>query len=362
MSLTSTFLTDGGQSALAVAELLGAHLEKATRSLEVAIYDLKLDGPPGEVVRRAVHSATARGVEVRMVFNQEHVRQRPLPPPGFVDWDYLHSLRVSSRAIPGSPDLMHHKYVVRDAGTEAAAVWTGSTNWTGDSWTREENVVIRVADPGVAALYLANFEELWATGSVRHSGHQPTTWFEPGQGLRVRPYFTPGRADKLVHEVAQRIATARRRVRVCSPVLTSGPVLASLTEALGDVDVLGCCDGTQMEEVMRQWAVRPASAWKREAWRMLRATAPWGAKPSTPYSPGSVHDFMHAKCVVADDSVFVGSFNFSHSGEDNAENVLEVESAAVADEFARYVEAVAVRYGARPVSAPAAEGVKAPAR
>ena len=33
---------------------------------------------------------------------------------------------------------------------------------------------------------------------------------------------------------------------------------------------------------------------------------------------------MHAKVVVADDVAFVGSFNFSRSGERNAENVLEI--------------------------------------
>jgi phosphatidylserine/phosphatidylglycerophosphate/cardiolipin synthase-like enzyme len=56
---------------------------------------------------------------------------------------------------------------------------------------------------------------------------------------------------------------------------------------------------------------------------------------------------MHAKCLVADDTVFTGSYNLSHSGEDNAENVLEIESAAVADLFTAYVDQVADRYGAR---------------
>ena len=36
---------------------------------------------------------------------------------------------------------------------------------------------------------------------------------------------------------------------------------------------------------------------------------------------------MHAKVVVADDIAFVGSFNFSRSGERNAENVLEIRDA-----------------------------------
>lgn len=347
MPLDATFLTDGGQTAASVAELLAAHLCRARRSLDIAIYDLKLDTGPGDMVRRAVHQARARGVEVRVLFNQEHRRARPLPPPGFVDYEYLRSLRVDSRAVPGQPDLMHHKYVVSDAGTPGASLWTGSTNWTNDSWTREENVILRLDDPGVADVYRADFEELWTTRVVRRSGHQPATWFEPEPGLRVRPYFTPGRAAKLVHEIAQRIATAGRRLRVCSPVVTSGPVLASLAEALGKpgLDLAGCCDRTQMDEVMRQWAERPESSWKRAAWETVRGGMRWGAKRSTPYSPGSVHDFMHAKCLVADDTVFVGSFNFSHSGEDNAENVLEIESAAVADRFAAYVDAVTERYG-----------------
>jgi phosphatidylserine/phosphatidylglycerophosphate/cardiolipin synthase-like enzyme len=74
---------------------------------------------------------------------------------------------------------------------------------------------------------------------------------------------------------------------------------------------------------------------------------PWGAKRSTPYQAGSVHDFMHAKCLVADDSVFTGSYNLSHIGEENAENVLEIESRSAADLFAGFVEGVADRYSAR---------------
>jgi phosphatidylserine/phosphatidylglycerophosphate/cardiolipin synthase-like enzyme len=53
---------------------------------------------------------------------------------------------------------------------------------------------------------------------------------------------------------------------------------------------------------------------------------------------------MHAKVVVADDTAFVGSFNFSRSGEDNAENVLEIRDAAVADSVAAYVDELRALY------------------
>jgi phosphatidylserine/phosphatidylglycerophosphate/cardiolipin synthase-like enzyme len=72
--------------------------------------------------------------------------------------------------------------------------------------------------------------------------------------------------------------------------------------------------------------------------------APFGAKASTPYAPGSIHDYMHAKVCVADDTVFVGSYNLSHSGEENAENVLEIADVKIAARLAAYIDEVRTRY------------------
>jgi phosphatidylserine/phosphatidylglycerophosphate/cardiolipin synthase-like enzyme len=55
---------------------------------------------------------------------------------------------------------------------------------------------------------------------------------------------------------------------------------------------------------------------------------------------------MHAKVTVADDVVFLGSFNLSHSGEQNAENVLEIADSALAERLAGFVDAVRARYPA----------------
>ena len=74
----------------------------------------------------------------------------------------------------------------------------------------------------------------------------------------------------------------------------------------------------------------------------------FSAKPSTPWTPElAVHDFMHAKVTVADDVVFLGSFNLSRSGEQNAESVLEIHDPALADRLARFVDEVRGRYPAR---------------
>src|SRR5436305_8408441 len=97
-----------------------------------------------------------------------------------------------------------------------------------------------------------------------------------------------------------------------------------------------------MRGVAYQWNVEGKS-WKLPLLARV-ARGAFSVKPSTPYGTGTVHDFMHAKVTVVDDTVFVGSFNLSRSGERNAENVLEVNDAALADRMAAFVDAIRSRY------------------
>jgi phosphatidylserine/phosphatidylglycerophosphate/cardiolipin synthase-like enzyme len=352
------FLNDGGQPADAVAQRVAGFLGGAAKTLDIAIYDLRLDTEPATTVLAAFESTQKRSVTIRLIFNQDHAVAIPVPPPPEIDWafiDRLRSIGVQPKPVPGIPDLMHHKYVVRDAGTPGAAVLTGSTNWTNDSWTREENVMFTVASADVAAAYAANFQELWDHPVVASSGRISAPWIALEDSTRVRPYFCPGRGLKLVHAMARSLASATKRIRICSPVITSGPILGTLADICqrGQVDIGGVYDATQMDEVQHQWTDQPGAAWKIAAFRSIAAAVPFGTKRSTPYSKTSVHDFMHAKVLVADDYVYAGSFNLSHSGEQNAENVIQIESASVADLCAQYIERVAARYGGRPLKAAA---------
>jgi phosphatidylserine/phosphatidylglycerophosphate/cardiolipin synthase-like enzyme len=140
------------------------------------------------------------------------------------------------------------------------------------------------------------------------------------------------------------IAGADRRLRICSPVVTSGAVLALLAEHAErhKLEFEGAYDRTQMEEVRRQWEAVPHNRWKIAAWDTIAPHL--SGKVSTPYAPGSVHDYMHAKFLVVDDEVLTGSFNFSRHGEGNAENVLHLKSEEVAVTFEAYAERVAKRY------------------
>jgi phosphatidylserine/phosphatidylglycerophosphate/cardiolipin synthase-like enzyme len=244
---------------------------------------------------------------------------------------------------------MHHKYVVRDGRT----TWTGSTNWTDDSWTREENVIVVVDSRGVAIRYEQDFGQLWNTRDVEKSGRVASDAIDVGS-VPVRTWFLPKRGEKLAHRIAHAIATAERRVRIASPVITSGPVLGTLAEVVtdGHVDVAGVVDNTQVNEVLRQWAQIPEKTWKAPALRTALEHGAFTGKRSTPYAPDAVHDYMHAKVTVCDDTLFVGSFNLSHSGEQNAENVLELEDARLADELARFVDEIRARYPAVELDSP----------
>jgi phosphatidylserine/phosphatidylglycerophosphate/cardiolipin synthase-like enzyme len=218
-------------------------------------------------------------------------------------------------------------------------------NWTIDSWTRQENVIAQLSDAGVAHAFRQNFEELWRTAEVDGSGN-----FDSPRA-QIRPWFCPGRGDDLSEHISGAIHRARRRIRIASPVITTSPILAILAHVVSDghVDVAGVVDGTQMQQVFGQWYENGNAAWKLPLIERVLERGDFSGKPSTPYSPESVHDYMHAKVTVCDDVAFIGSFNLSHSGEQNAENVLEIRDAQVADRMAAFVDAIRVRYPAAPL-------------
>jgi phosphatidylserine/phosphatidylglycerophosphate/cardiolipin synthase-like enzyme len=349
-------LTDGGQQPIEVARLLAGFLGEARQTLDLALYDIRLTGEVADTVRGALEEAGRRGVTIRLAYNVDHGAPIPVPAPPQTRPELIEALPFDTRGIAGVPDLMHHKYVLRDG----AGLWTGSTNWTDDSWSREENVIVTVDSPELVQRFALDFEQLWSTGDVAKSGR-----VEPNpvrvDGKRVRAWFSPGFGEELAERVGHALHKAKRRIRIASPVITSGPVLGTLAEIASDgkVDLAGVVDVTQIEEVLRQWEANGNVGWKEPALRRSLLGAPFSGKRSTPYGPGTVHDYMHAKVVVADDLVFCGSYNLSHSGERNAENVLEIEDEALADQLATYVDAVRARYPAvelppaqAPVSAP----------
>jgi phosphatidylserine/phosphatidylglycerophosphate/cardiolipin synthase-like enzyme len=337
-------LTDGGQEPGEIAHAIAAFLDEAQHTLDFAQYDFNLGEETKAIVGDAIRRAASRGVRQRFIVNVDHGHPIPVPPPPEPDVALIASLPVDGKGIAGVPDLMHHKFVIRDGRT----VWTGSANWTDDSWSRQENVIAIVESPAIAKAFTIDFDQLWTTEDVMQSGFVDPRWDD---GIRV--WMTPGHGEDLSARIAKMIRRAKRRVRICSPVITTGPVLGTLAQVVADrsVDLAGCVDATQVREVIQQWRANDNISWKLPLLQQVMA-GPFTGKVSTPYGDGTVHDFMHAKIAVCDDTTFIGSFNLSRSGERNAENVLEIEDAALAERLSAYVDEVRAKYA--PVELPAA--------
>jgi phosphatidylserine/phosphatidylglycerophosphate/cardiolipin synthase-like enzyme len=242
--------------------------------------------------------------------------------------------------------LMHSKFIVRDR----RSVWTGSTNMTDDAFTLMENNIVEIDSPALAAYYAQDFDELWEKENFENTGKiqtAPVPLTFSGQPATARVLFSPGCGLEIDAEIARRVRAAQRRVRLCSLLINSGTLINELLNLLhsGRIRVDGIYDRTQMAEVYLQWQDVPSNRWKIGALQEIVARAGLVGKNSTPYSPTGRHDFMHNKVLVIDDTVITGSYNFSRSAEFNAENILFIESAPLAEAYSVYIDHLKQKYG-----------------
>ena len=328
-------------------------LQLHAASLHLAIYDFRLSETLATPVVSALRDRATAGVDIRIAFDAGK-RTVPFPaagadpaPPGTSDFVAGIGSNIAARAVTGGdpqlPKLMHHKYIIRDGGTPGAALWTGSTNFTDDSWTLQENNIVRIDSPDLCTFYETDFAELWSRGDIATTGAHDTGSVQV-DGLRVGVAFAPGEGRAIDHDIAHCISSMRRRLKVCSMLLTSGSLLGALADCLHQghiVDYGGIYDQTQMAGVFDQWQGTPAE-WKIAAFRHVAAGLT--GKRSTPYSPASRHDFMHNKILVCDDVVITGSYNLSHSATENAENVLFLHDAELAERYDNYIGQLVRRY------------------
>ena len=343
------FLAQGEQAPDAVMKRLADFIGKAQRSLDFALYDMRFSEVLKNQLAEALRERARQGVQIRICFDGD----KPLHPNLASGQDpanpgtsaAVESLGYPWRRIAGMK-LMHHKFIVRDA----ASVWTGSLNLTDDAFTFMENNVVQIDSAPLAAYYETDFEQLWERQNFENTGDiqsQPVSVLFSGESASVRVMFSPGQGLAIDEEIARRVATAKRRIRICSLLINSGTLIGALQKVLtgGLVKVDGIYDRTQMSDVFRQWRQVPQNHWKVPALHDVIARAGLVGKDSTPYSPMGRHDFMHNKVLVIDDTVVTGSYNFSRSAQFNAENILFIESAALAERYSAYIDHLLTKYG-----------------
>src|SRR5262245_6432110 len=345
-----------------VASRIARFIGQAQATLDIAIYDFPLHGEPASTISAAIRDRVKAGVTVRILFDAATNRERHLSPaeaPALLEADkkppgtenFVGSFAdvASLKAITGYRVLMHNKYIVRDALSPNAAVFTGSANYTNDSWGLQENNLIFVGSQSLATFYARDFADLWSRGRIRENpGNDDVATIVVGD-IDFAVGFTPGESPAVLKEIVGAIMGARKSLQVASVVISSGPILAALSEAIDRGIVLdGLYDGPQMDQVERQWHAANVGADKVNTWQKVsRRLARKNSIPFDIHNPHRPHNFMHNKLVVADDTVIMGSFNLSNHAMGNAENVLMIKDAKLAQLYAGYLAEVTAKYRAR---------------
>jgi phosphatidylserine/phosphatidylglycerophosphate/cardiolipin synthase-like enzyme len=346
--LSVFFLAEGEQTAASVMARLIAFISAAKQSLDIAVYDMRFSDSLRSQLAAALRDRAEAGVQIRFCYDGD----KPVEPNIAAGQDpapagtsaFVQSLGYPWRRIAGMK-LMHSKFIVRDR----QSVWTGSTNMTDDAFALMENNVVVIDSAQLAAYYAQDFEQLWEKENFENTGKiqtQPVPITFSDQPGTARVMFSPGCGLEIDTEIARRVRAAQRRVRICSLLINSGTLIGELLNLLhaGRIKVDGIYDRTQMSEVYTQWQEVPSNHWKIPALQEIVSRAHLSGKNSTPYSPTSRHDFMHDKVLVIDDTVITGSYNFSRSAQFNAENILFIESPALAQAYSAYIDRLIAKY------------------
>ncbi len=343
----------------AVADYLAAFIRGASATLDLAVYDFRLDGSAGDKMKAALKERAGAGVAIRILFDSASAAGQgdepgnDMTPGGTAEFlDHIQDiaqLKGITGVQPRHPDkhaLMHNKYIIRDALSPAAAVLTGSSNFTNDAFGLQENNIAVLRSHDLASYYKTDFDDLWNADEILPSSGLRDTGTVSIGGVPVTVSFAPGEGQSITREIVQAIDAAEDKITVASMLYSSGPILAALSEAIDrGVTVEGVCDGTQMEGVVQQWRQSGVGEDKINTWEKVRARL--SAKPSIKYGPDVPHNFLHIKVLVADNTVVTGSFNFSNSARGNAENVLVIRDASLAAGYRAFIQSLIARYRSR---------------
>jgi phosphatidylserine/phosphatidylglycerophosphate/cardiolipin synthase-like enzyme len=347
-NLSVFFLAQGEQPADAVMARLTTFIRAAKQTLDLAVYDMRFSDPLRTQLASALRERADAGVQIRFCYDgdkppQPNVAAGQDPAPAGTG-AFVQSLGYPWRRIAGMK-LMHSKFILCDR----QSIWTGSTNMTDDAFALMENNILEIDSSALANYYAEDFEQIWEKQNFENTGEiqtVPVPLTFSGQSAEVRVMFSPGCGLEIDSEIAKRVRAAQRRVRICSLLINSGTLIGELGNLLrnGRVAVDGIYDRTQMEQVYVQWQEVPQNRWKIGALKEINARAGLIGKSSTPYMAPGRHNYMHNKVLVIDDTVITGSYNFSRSAQFNAENILFIESAPLAETYSSYIDHLKQKY------------------
>ncbi len=308
-----------------IPEKLIAYIDGAQQSIHIAAFEFDLTP-----VAEALIAAYRRGVEVRWVTDDEYGIDAD-EEEGHGQFAMLERAGIQVRD-DGRGALMHNKFSIFDE----KIVWTGSTNITVNGNFRNNNNVLVVESPGVAAIYEREFAEMWAG---EYGPTSPSTLGDQSVTVASTPIRVLFAAeDQVVDQIIPLVENARASIRFMAFSFThEGLESAVLERARAGVDVKGIFE-------------RRGSETEFSALPPLYCA---GVPVRQDGNPGSFH---HKVFIIDDQIVVTGSLNFSYNAdESNDENTLVITNTDIA---AQYLAEFERRWAEATAPAPADMGCK----
>lgn len=284
-----------------IAGRLVEKINAAQSSIHIASFEFDLTP-----VAEALLAAKQRGVDVRWVTDDEHGLEAD-EEPGHGQFAMLQDGGIEVRSDDRSA-LMHNKFWIFDG----QMVWTGSTNITENGIFKQDNNVIVIQSPALAAIYEREFQEMW---DGQFGPRSPSTIDEQVttvNGSQIVVVFT-SEDPALEKAIVPIVTSAESSIRFLTFSFTDFPLADAMSQRFNaGVDVQGVFErvGSETEAselrtlMCRKLAVRQDG------------------------NPG----FLHHKVIVIDDRIVItGSMNFSTNAEEsNDENVIIIDNTEVA--------------------------------
>ncbi|MFN8425165.1 MAG: phospholipase D-like domain-containing protein [Anaerolineales bacterium] len=203
---------------------------------------------------------------------------------------------------------MHNKFIIFDYQT----VWTGSTNLTVNGIFKQENNVIVVHSPAVAAMYEKEFQEMWDGQFGPKSPSQLAEQVTVVNGSTVWVIFTP-EDGALEQAIIPLVNAAQFEVRFLAFSYTDYPLANAMIQRLQNgVNVAGVYERVGSDTDAAEFDTLYCA----------------GVSVRRDTNPG----FMHDKVIIVDQRyVITGSLNFSTNAEEsNDENVIMLDNPEIA--------------------------------
>lgn len=292
-----------------ILDKLIGYIDAAQTSIHLAVFETDLT-PIAEALVRAHR----RGVEVRWITDDEHGIDAD-GEPGRGQFALMEDAGIPIRDDLRA-GLMHNKFVVIDGHI----LWTGSMNLTNNDVYRNNNNIVVIESPEVAAVYEAEFAEMWGG---RFGPRSPAQSGQDVFDRNQRPFiirFAP--EDDPMAALVQLTGLAERSIRFMAFSFTHDDLGAAMRErAAAGVDVRGIFEAFGSSTIYSE--MTPLYCAGLDVRRDGNA------------------GMFHHKVIIIDETVVVtGSLNFSdNAAGSNDENILILADAGIAglylEEFER---------------------------